>query len=44
MLRVNEKIAFYGTGADLSPLYRKDIYDMNSLEDDYGLFKWYVVL
>ena len=31
-------------GGYLSLLYRKGIYDMNSLEDDYSLFKWYVVL
>ena len=42
---VNDKIAFYGTRVDyLGPLYCRGIYDMNSLEDDYGLFKCYVVL
>ena len=44
-VRVNHKIAFYGTGVDyLGPLYCKANYDMNSFEDDYGLFKCYVVL
>ena len=34
--RVNDKIEFYGAGVDyLGPLYCKDIYYMNSLEDDY---------
>ena len=28
----------------LGPLHCKGIYDMNSLEDNYGLFKYYVVL
>ena len=28
----------------LGPLHCKGIYDMNSSEDDYGLFKYYVVL
>ena len=44
-IRVNDSVAFYGTGVDyLGPLYCKGIYDVNSLEDDYGLFKCYVVL
>ena len=44
-VRVSDKIAFYATGVDyLGPLYCKSIYDMNSLEGDYGLFKFCVVL
>ena len=44
-VRVNDKIAFYRTGVDyLGPLYCKCIYNMNSLGDDYGLFKCYIVL
>ena len=44
-VRVNDKTTFYGTEVDyLGPLYCKGNYDMNSLEDDYGLFKCYVVL
>ena len=43
-IRVNDNAAFYGTGVDYpGPLCRKGIYDINSLEDDYGLFKCYVV-
>ena len=44
-VRVNDNVAFYGTGVDyLGPLYCKGVYVMNSLEDDFGLFKSYVVL
>ena len=44
-VRVSDKIAFYVTGFDyLGPLYCKSIYDMNSMEGDYGLFKFCVVL
>ena len=44
-VRVNDTITFYGTEVDyLGSLYCKGNYDMNSLEDDYGLFKCYVVL
>lgn len=38
-IRVNDNVAFYGTGVDyLCPLYCTGIYDVNSLEDCYGLF------
>ena len=41
---MNDGNAFSGTGIDyLSPLYCKDIYDRNTL-DDCDLFKCYVVL
>ena len=44
-VRVNDEIAFYETRVKyLGPLYCIGIEDMNSLEDDYGLFKCYVVL
>ena len=39
-VRVNHKIAFYEAGVDyLGPLCCKGNYDMNSFEDDCGLFK-----
>ena len=42
---VNDEIAFYETRVKyLGPLCCIGIDDMNSLEDDYGLFKCYVVL
>ena len=41
---MNDDNAFSGTGIDcLDPLYCKDIYDRNTL-DDCDLFKYYVVL
>ena len=44
-VRVNDEIAFYETRVKyLGPLYCIGIDDMNSLENDYGLFKCYVVL
>ena len=44
-IRVSDKIAFHGTGVDyLGPLYCTGIFDINSLEDNYGLFKCYVFL
>ena len=44
-IRVNDDVAFFWTKINyLASLHCKNIYDVNSLEDGYGLFMCYVVL